>query len=151
MIGLVAFAAFAIAQQQAAPPAPPPAPPPSVSMDVARARVAKVKTLLAVAANGNGAALTPIVAPGATTDINGIMGLLKPDTIAPLKGCTRVKPFEVNEDAVVLTMRCTGGLPADTTTEIDFDGELIAKVSAAQTVYRPATPPAPPAAPTEPR
>ena len=150
MIGLLAFAAFAVGQQQTA--APPPAPtPPAVSMDVARARVAKVKTLLAVAANGNAAALAPIAAPGATTDINGIMGLLKPEAIAPLKGCTRVKPFEVNEDAVVLTMRCTGGLPADTTTEIDFDGELIAKVSAAQTVYRPSTPPAPPAAPTEPR
>ncbi|HWK37029.1 hypothetical protein [Sphingomonas sp.] len=134
----LAFAAAAQAAPAATPPAPPP---PSVSMDVARARVEKVKTLFAVAASGDAAALAKIAAAGATTDINGAMGLLSTATITGLKGCTRVKPYEVNETDVVLTLKCTGGLPTDTTAVVTFsaDGQ-IEKVGANQSVYVPPAP-----------
>jgi hypothetical protein len=128
------------AQAAAAPAAPVPAapPPPAVPMTVAKARVDKVKALLAVAASGDAAALGAVVAPSATANVNGATSPLTAAAIAGLKTCTRKGPFTVNDEQVIFTMTCTGTLPALSSAMVGFTAEQIASL-----VVGPAPPPMP--------
>jgi hypothetical protein len=135
---LVAAALFAAPLQAAPQAVPAPAPDvPVVTMDVAKARVATVKLVWAAIASGDEAALARVVTPTATADINGITGSLKLTALAPLKSCTRTKPYQVNQTDVALTLTCTGVLPTETTAVVVFDGDKVAQVSAAHTVFVP--------------
>lgn len=108
--------------------APEPADPPSVPMDVAKARVEMVKTLLASA--GGGGSLKAISGEGANTNIGGAIAALTPSAIAPLQSCTRSGPFTVSEYGVMVRMACSGSLPADATLLVTFADEKIVSVVA---------------------
>lgn len=107
-----------------------PAEAPSVAMDVARARVEMVKSLLASAGSGNAAALEAISGPGANANINGAIAPLAPAALAPLGSCSRSGPFTVSEYGVMLKMACNGSLPADATVLVTFAEEKIVSVVA---------------------
>lgn len=132
-------ALFAILLTQAAPaaaPAPAPTEVPTVEMSIARARVAKVRTLLSSVTSGDAAALAPVLAPGASANVNGVISPLGVLTLAPLQSCTRKGPFNANADQVIITMTCTGSLPAAASVMVGFTAEQISSV-----VVGPAAPP----------
>ena len=104
--------------------------PPSVPMDVAKARVEKVKTLLAAAASGDDRSIKDISTLDATANFAGKLTSLSPAAIAPLKSCTRNGPFTVSAYGVMLKMTCTGTLPTDATVFVNFANEMVSSVVA---------------------
>ena len=127
-------AVFAILMAAAAPQAvaapQPDADQPSVPMDVAKARVAKVKTLLASATSGDALPLKDVSMLDATANFGGAPTALTVAAIAPLKSCTRNGPFTVSPYGVMVRMSCTGTLPPDATVFVNFTDEMISSVVA---------------------
>lgn len=133
---LLAEAAAAPAAPAPAAVAPPPAETPAVPMTVAKARVDKVKAMLAAANSGDSAALGAVAATGATLNINGAITPLGALALAPLKTCTRKGAFTVNDEQVILNMACSGTLPALSSIMVGFTAEQVSSV-----VVGPAAPP----------
>jgi hypothetical protein len=131
-------AIFALLLAAAAPAATPTPEPPSVPMDVAKARVAMIKTLLGAASSGSDSALKSVIGPDANANFNGAVSALDAKAIAPLGSCRRNGPFTVSEDGVMVKMACTGTLPADATVLFTFTNEKISSV-----VAGPSAPPVP--------
>ena len=97
-------------------------------MEVAQARVAKVKTMLADAASGDSASLAAITLPGAGAYIDGKASMVTVDALAPLKACTRKGPFTVSEDSVTVVLSCGGDLSQEPKVVVSFLNENIASV-----------------------
>lgn len=136
---LVASPEYALAQQANADAAEL-----SVPMDVAKARVEKVKALVAAASSGNSADVAKLIAPGATAVVGDKQSPLTVGAIKGLKDCARRGAFQVNEEQVVFFTGCSGtSMPADTTVIVDFLEERIFKISTSQTVFVPPPPPLP--------
>jgi hypothetical protein len=135
----VGFPEFAVAQQASAEAAEL-----SVPMEVAKARVEKIKELMAAVSSGNAAGLAKLKAPAAIALMGDKQSPLTVGVIQGLKDCTKRGAFQVSEDQVVFFTECVGtSMPAETTVIVDFVEERISKIETMQTVFVPTPVPSP--------